>query len=255
MEDSRPTRRSSFLHLPPEIRRLIYQDIFSSPTISIRWSFSPQHDQNIFTTLNPHVAGILSTCRRIYNEASSLFYTDIYFILNLGRNPVHGITAFIEKIGAKNAALITKVAIYRGMHYLVHSPEYNSSTTLWSYARWAETFGPQLQELRLVYDKILLDRLWGGRLEDSDWKHLHVFRTKRILVESKVTLKRHPENYGDVRHWEPSTYRLVVAGAFYRLQPFGNYQYEKLLGTGDNEVKTLLRFSSVEEHRQCTKVI
>ena len=74
-------------------------------------------------------------------------------------------------------------------------------------------------------------------------------------MESKVTLKRHPEDYGDVRHWEPSTYRLLMAGAFYRLEPFGNHQYEKILGTGDNEVKTLLRFSSVEEHRQWTKII
>lgn len=80
--------------------------------------------------------------------------------------------------------------------------------------------------------------------------NIRITHGKKSLSAKLSHLQRHPELYKKLCQWEPSTYRLIVDGGFYRLEPFGIYLYEKILGTGDNQVKTLLRYSRMEEHRR-----
>ncbi|KAL8791075.1 MAG: hypothetical protein Q9213_000282 [Squamulea squamosa] len=233
----------SFLDLPPEIRQFIYKALFSSPTVSFKWSYSRQHGQNIFSSPDPHVTSLLSTCRRIYAEATSFFYADTYFILELGKNPTPGINAFLEKIGPHNTSLVKKVALYRGKHYAVFHPEYRTDTTLWHYARWAQTFGSQLEELRLIYDTVLFDWLQRGvKLNHSDLRWIDVLRRTRVLLESQATTKRHA---GILLYWEPSTYQVIEGKGGYSYEPFGDHRCEKMLGTEDNQEKTILRFADM----------
>lgn len=99
--------------------RLSYAAVFSSPTTLFKWGPSHEHGHNIFSTAEFHVTSILGTCRRIYTEAASYFYADTYIIPDSGEDPVDGIVAFVEKIGAHNIALITDIAIYSGTHGLL----------------------------------------------------------------------------------------------------------------------------------------
>ncbi|KAL8670995.1 MAG: hypothetical protein Q9168_004487 [Polycauliona sp. 1 TL-2023] len=236
---------------------MIYKEVFSSPTAKFKFSRSLGLDIDIFTSQDPQVTSILSTCRTIYNEAASIFYTTTYFTLDLGRNPGPGINAFIEKIGTRNMNLITKVALYRGSYPCSYpnswwAQEYDSEMTLWLYTCWAQTFGPQLQELRLLYDDVYYDDFQhsGRRFQPSDLRIIDVLRHRtRVIVQSRRTLNRND----DGRYWrsEPTTHRLIVGTDGYRYEAFGEIRFENFVWDGDMQRRIVLRLSSMKDYRGC----
>ncbi|KAL8987142.1 MAG: hypothetical protein Q9169_008723, partial [Polycauliona sp. 2 TL-2023] len=184
----------------------------------------------------------------IYYEASSTFYANSYFILALGRHPIDGIDAFVEKIGTRNMKMITRIAIYRGSYY---AQEYRSDTALSSYTWWAPRFGSHLQELRLVYDQINLDHLQRPTHIPPGNRTIYDYLGCRtsFVVEGTVTIK---PSVGF--SWpEPSTYRLDVSLVAFTYEPIGEHKYEALVGTGEKQTKVVLRYSDREDCGESVK--
>ncbi|KAL8877309.1 MAG: hypothetical protein Q9192_008698, partial [Flavoplaca navasiana] len=157
-----PSKSTLFplLHLPPEIRLIIYTHLFTNTTTTI--SSSQLHSsallQIIYHSPSPQKhKSILSTCRLTNLEAAPIFLAKTRFILNLteARNPHSALTSFTTSIGPHFAALITKINLIRSVPFArpwAQIPdELNDRGYIPQFITLLANDLPNLVELRLQY--------------------------------------------------------------------------------------------------------
>ncbi|KAL8724968.1 MAG: hypothetical protein Q9181_006588 [Wetmoreana brouardii] len=109
--DSTPSK-PGLLRLPPEIRQMIYQEVFDEQIIHVKRFYCRWDQKYMFwTDLRP---GLLGICRYIRTEASVFLYANKRFMLELGHNPIFGINVFVERFGRSNTDLIQKNSLNLG---------------------------------------------------------------------------------------------------------------------------------------------
>ncbi|KAL9636780.1 MAG: hypothetical protein Q9204_002121 [Flavoplaca sp. TL-2023a] len=157
-----PSKSTLFplLHLPPEIRLIIYTHLFTNTTTTI--SPSQLHSsallQTIYHSPSPQKhKSILSTSRLITHEAAPIFFAKTRFILNLSeaRNPHSVLTSFTTSIGPHFAALITKINLIRTVPFArpwaQFPDELSDCACIPQFIVLLARDIPNLEELRLQY--------------------------------------------------------------------------------------------------------
>ncbi|KAL8839524.1 MAG: hypothetical protein Q9176_004385 [Flavoplaca citrina] len=165
LSHSSPSNSTSFplLHLPPEIRLIIYIHLFTNTTTTI--SPSQLHSsallQTIYRSTSPQKhKSILSTSRLITHEAAPIFFAKTRFILNLSeaRNPHSVLTSFTTSIGPHFAALITKINLIRTVPFArpwaQFPDELSDRACIPQFIIFLAQDIPNLVELRLQYKEV-----------------------------------------------------------------------------------------------------
>jgi hypothetical protein len=139
-KQARGSSKATFMTLPIEIRLQIYLILFvtyyeESGGYRIRWAGRPKFFEYGVTRMH---LGILRTCRQIYEEANSIFYTENNFYFRDARN----LLQFVNDIGHANLKLVKKVSFR------------NDTSSLWQ----------------------LLDKLVDGQNVSENRKVVHVMK-------------------------------------------------------------------------------
>lgn len=136
-----------FFGLPPEIRKMIYEQALDQSRILITNEYSPKHGRSAYKAYN--APALLFVCHLIHLEAIPKVYTESHFVFDFGEKPVFGINAFARRAGSINASLIRKITI-RLDDFYTRETCYKYNNPLQRLYGWVRHF-PQLQELRLKY--------------------------------------------------------------------------------------------------------
>ena len=99
-----PENVCTLLSLPPEIRNVIYELVFTSA----------ENDEFGFVNVKrrskdtvPSVLSVTRTCKQIHNEAPAIFYSAHY--INIGHLQIK---TFFDAIGSRCLLSLTRICIY-----------------------------------------------------------------------------------------------------------------------------------------------
>lgn len=220
----------SLLRLPPEIRRMIYEEVFDKHFILINSYYSHRHRKRWFDS-NARFS-ILGVCQIIRAEALPYLYAHKPFILHTDGNPIYGIKAFIRNFGRDNANLIRRFGVFLG-RYNASRCGYRGTLDCWStWARkdnrgklslekignWVRKF-PQLKEFRLVYEE-LYTLLHERGIPDSEAKHATFLQNVTLSLEAENDSEWQVINNEPrwVNHGR-SVQKLVLDGNHFKAEP------------------------------------
>lgn len=117
----------SIFSLPFELRLRIYEQVLLIlPAVQLMW-----HPRNSDKTVRPSVLSILETCRRIYTEAESIFYSINHFQFPIKNSPT-STPDFCQTINPirRDAIRSLTISIFSGSALLLHIQKLTSLTKL-----------------------------------------------------------------------------------------------------------------------------
>lgn len=193
---SKNATKTSFLDLPPEIRNVIYRQVFcSKPAIDFRHhtSFS-------------HAGGFLSTCRAVYHEGTDILYGDNEFKFSRDAKKRgtfwndwtevgwRDVRRFLTGIGGNNISKIRKLSITfeDPTHKDHHNPHFTDDDHLMDCLKLLANYG-QLQTLSLaIHGKAMVKKTNARFLEN-----LKAIRADKCEIYNDPGVRRH----GYYRTW------------------------------------------------------
>ncbi|KAL8690829.1 MAG: hypothetical protein Q9218_003809 [Villophora microphyllina] len=223
---------SPFLRLPPEIRNMIYHELFDNTSTEIHWSYPPsqsstRRSKKVFFTnseVNDRMPIILVN-KLIREEALTIFHKQTHFKFDFGANPIFGINAFVRFIGTDNANLIRKISFELNMrteHSVYREAGryrgWRDTSLIQRLGRWVRHF-PQLRELRLCYPHDFKDDEFdlGGHIPPNILKQAGFLeKIPLVLVESHWK----PRVRGGELHDRKWVYKVILMDGTLRLLPY-----------------------------------
>ncbi|KAL8812516.1 MAG: hypothetical protein Q9223_001169 [Gallowayella weberi] len=161
--------QSPLLNLPPELRLMIYNYVFTTPQTIVPKPDKAYCELEVFYS-GVRLDGILVACRQLYAETCHIFYDRTRFVFESRYITIpRAMDAFSQKIGTTNMGKIHEIFIIREEDPLrwTDASDPNSRFRLGKPMGWAQKF-QGLKALRLVYTKPLSSFMFS-RLRMPQW--------------------------------------------------------------------------------------